>query len=32
VIGDDPEDFARVVRADYVRWRGIIHEAGIAAE
>jgi tripartite-type tricarboxylate transporter receptor subunit TctC len=32
VIGDDPEDFARVVRADYVRWRVIIHEAGIAAE
>jgi tripartite-type tricarboxylate transporter receptor subunit TctC len=32
VIGDDPEDFARVVRADYRRWRGIIRDAGIAAE
>jgi tripartite-type tricarboxylate transporter receptor subunit TctC len=32
VIGDDPEDFARVVHADYARWRRIIHEAGIAAE
>jgi tripartite-type tricarboxylate transporter receptor subunit TctC len=32
VIGDASEDFARVVRADYMRWREIIHEAGIAAE
>jgi tripartite-type tricarboxylate transporter receptor subunit TctC len=32
VIGDDPEEFASVVRTDYVRWRAIIHEAGIAAE
>jgi tripartite-type tricarboxylate transporter receptor subunit TctC len=32
VIGDDAEEFASVVRADYVRWRQIIHEAGIAAE
>jgi tripartite-type tricarboxylate transporter receptor subunit TctC len=32
VIGDDAEEFASVVRADYVRWRRIIHEAGIAAE
>jgi tripartite-type tricarboxylate transporter receptor subunit TctC len=32
VIGDDPEEFARVVRADYVHWRRIIREAGLAAE
>jgi len=32
VIGDDPDDFAKVVRADYLRWRGIIQEAAIAAE
>jgi tripartite-type tricarboxylate transporter receptor subunit TctC len=32
VIGDDPDGFATVVRADYERWRKIIHEAGIAAE
>jgi len=32
VIGDDPEEFARVVRVDYVRWKEIIHEAGIVAE
>jgi len=32
MIGDDAEDFARVTRADYGRWKRIIHEAGIAAE
>ena len=32
VIGDDAEDFAKVVRADYLRWKQIIQEAGIVAE
>ncbi len=32
VVGDDPETFAAVVRADQVRWSKVIREAGIAAE
>lgn len=32
VVGDDPETFAAVVRADHARWGQVIREAGIAAE
>jgi len=32
VVGDDPETFAAVVRADQARWSKVIREAGIAAE
>jgi tripartite-type tricarboxylate transporter receptor subunit TctC len=32
VIGDDAEGFAKVVRADYARWKQIIQEAGITME
>jgi tripartite-type tricarboxylate transporter receptor subunit TctC len=32
VVGDEPETFAAVVRADHARWGKVIREAGIAAE
>ena len=32
VVGDDPEAFAAIVRADHARWGKVIREAGIAAE
>jgi tripartite-type tricarboxylate transporter receptor subunit TctC len=32
VVGDAPEEFGSVIRADYVRWGQIIREAGIKAE
>jgi tripartite-type tricarboxylate transporter receptor subunit TctC len=32
VVGDEPEAFAAVVRADHARWGKVIREAGIAAE
>lgn len=32
VVGDDPETFAAIVRADHARWGKVIREAGIAAE
>jgi tripartite-type tricarboxylate transporter receptor subunit TctC len=32
VIGDDPDEFAAIVRADYARWSRIIREASISAE
>jgi tripartite-type tricarboxylate transporter receptor subunit TctC len=32
VVGDDPEAFAAVVRADHARWGKLIREAGIVAE
>jgi tripartite-type tricarboxylate transporter receptor subunit TctC len=32
VVGDEPETFAAVVRADHARWGQVIREAGIAAE
>ena len=32
VIGDSPETFAAVVRAEHARWGAIIREAGIKAE
>jgi tripartite-type tricarboxylate transporter receptor subunit TctC len=31
-VGDDPEAFAAVVRADHARWGKLIREAGIVAE
>jgi tripartite-type tricarboxylate transporter receptor subunit TctC len=32
VVGDDPEAFAAVVRADHARWGKLIRDAGIVAE
>lgn len=32
IVGDDPETFAAVVRADHARWGKVIRDAGIAAE
>lgn len=32
VIGDDADEFAKVVRADYARWKQIIQETGITME
>jgi tripartite-type tricarboxylate transporter receptor subunit TctC len=32
VVGDEPEAFAAVVRADHARWGKVIRDAGIAAE
>ena len=31
-VGDDPDEFAALVRAEFVRWGQIIREAGISAE
>lgn len=32
VVGDDPETFAAVVRADHARWGKVIREAGLVAQ
>jgi tripartite-type tricarboxylate transporter receptor subunit TctC len=32
IVGDEPEAFAAVVRADHARWGKVIREAGLAAE